>query len=93
MNINKENRICSNPMNAPMHEKKRFQTAPIPRTESIYKLNKIKDIGIFKPIDEKEVFNFNNTEAKKKVIKKQKPNKLLDNKTDNKKTKIKLQYT
>ena len=58
MNINKENRICSNPMNAPMHEKKRFQTAPIPRTESIYKLNK-----------------------------------LLDNKTDNKKTKIKLQYT
>mgnify|MGYP003658728692 CR=1 FL=1 len=64
MNINKENRICSNPMNAPMHEKKRFQTAPIPRTES-----------------------------KKKVIKKQKPNKLLDNKTDNKKTKIKLQYT
>ena len=79
-------------MNAPIHEKKRFQTAPIPRTESIYKLSKVKDIGIFKPIDEKEVFNFNNSPIKKKVIKKEKPNKLLDTKTDNKKTKIKLQY-
>ena len=87
-----ENRICNNPLNAQMRTKNRFQVSPIPRTESIYKLNKVKHIGKPTKIKETDIFNFNHAETKKKETKKEKPNKLLDINKDNKKTKINLKY-
>tara|TARA_R110000796_G_C14552964_1_gene434063 strand:+ start:2583 stop:2867 length:285 start_codon:yes stop_codon:yes gene_type:complete len=92
MDILKENRICSNPIGMTTRSKQRYMTAPIPRTESIYKLSKLKDVGKPKIIKEEDVFNFTNKKEKKRELVKEKKSKAFDVKTDNKQTGIKLKY-
>jgi len=79
MDISKENRICNNPMGAATRTKERHVVAPIPRNEGIYKLSKLKNVGIPEKIKEKDVFNFTGKPTKpKKTQKKIKKDKNLD---------------
>tara|TARA_R110000796_G_scaffold195773_2_gene312319 strand:+ start:920 stop:1207 length:288 start_codon:yes stop_codon:yes gene_type:complete len=79
MDISKENRICNNPLAAATRTKERYISSPIPRTEGIYKLSKLKNVGIPETIKEETVFNFTGKKDKKpKQTEKVKKNKLLD---------------
>tara|TARA_R110001632_G_scaffold231403_1_gene369905 strand:+ start:131 stop:415 length:285 start_codon:yes stop_codon:yes gene_type:complete len=90
MDILKENRICSQPLGMVTRSKQRHITAPIPRTESIYKLSKLKGVGKPTPIKEEDVFNFTNKKEKKREQIKEKKSKKFDVKTDNKQTPVSL---
>ncbi len=78
MDISKENRICNNPMGAATRTKERHVVAPLPRNEGIYKLSKLKNVGVPETIKEKDVFNFTGKTTKPKQTEKIKKNKNLD---------------
>ena len=95
MDIIKDNRICHNPMGATLHDAKRYQLAPQPRQEEIFKHRKVKRAGLPEEVKANTIFDFNfyknNQKPKQpKEIKKPKPNKKFDVKQDNKGTKTVL---
>ena len=85
-------RICKNPMGATLHDTKRYNLAPQPREEQIFKHSKLKQVGIPDEVKSNEVFDFkfykNGGKAKKsKQVKPIKKDKKFDTKQDSKGTK------
>lgn len=95
MEIIRDYRICKNPMGARLHDNQRYNLAPQPREEQIFKHNKVKKAGLPEEITASKVFDFdfyNRGEQPKeqKQISKPKKNKKFDVKKDAKGTNTKM---
>ena len=90
--IIRDYRICKNPMGASLHDGTRYQYAPQPREEHIFKATKLKKAGLPQEVKEGNVFDFNYYKNGKKItqakeIKPIKKDKRFDVKQDSKGTK------